>query len=102
MWVSCYYEHLTIARWEFSEIIELPVLNCGPVCFETGLVLFDFAGLSTHSKAVLIFRRVLTHDKQPIAPNRVLQPKSRGNRSGMQRLFRGTNSAFFPVSIVDQ
>src|ERR1700716_68265 len=88
MRVSRYYKHPAITRWEVSELIKLPMVERRRICFETGPMPSRFVWFCTDSKSVLIFRRVLTHDKQPIPPTAYCSRKSRGNRLGMQRLFR--------------
>src|SRR6266481_2778005 len=69
--VSRHDEHLTITRREFSEIIEFPIFNRRPLCFETRPMLSGFVRLIAHSKSILIFHRVLAHDKQPIHQPRI-------------------------------
>src|ERR1700730_796458 len=88
MRVSRYYKHPPVTRWEISELIKLPMVECRRICFKTGPMPSGFIRFCTDSKSVLIFRRVLTHDKQPIPPTAYCSRKSRGNRLGMQRLFR--------------
>ena len=88
MRVSRYYKHPTITRREISELIKLPMVERRRICFKTGPMPFGFVRFCTDLKSVLIFRRVLTHDKQPIPPTAYCSRKSRGNRLGMQRLFR--------------
>src|SRR5258708_13799889 len=73
--VSRHNKHLTVPRWEFAEIIEFPIFNRRPLCFETRPVLSGFVRPTAHSKSILIFHRVLAHDKQTDSTNRVLQPK---------------------------
>src|SRR5258707_7315525 len=88
MRVPGYYKHLTIARRELSELIKLPMVERRRICFKTGPTPSDFVRFWTELKSVLIFHRVLTHVKQPIPPTAYCSRKSRGNRPGMQRLFR--------------
>src|SRR5260221_6997567 len=62
--VSRHNKHLTVTRWEFTEIIEFPIFNRRRLCFETRPVLSGFVRPTAHAKSILIFHRVLAHDKQ--------------------------------------
>src|ERR1700730_2355173 len=82
------YKHPPLTRCKITELIKLPMVERRRVCFQTGPILSGFARFCTDAKSVLIFHRVLTHDKQPIPPTEYCSRKSRGNRLGMQRLFQ--------------